>query len=94
VYRRVVRWKGYAATPEESVARNSMASLMLWVVPAACFAVALAFWANSLALQGAALLFGTFYILAYRRLVRFRVPPWLVVRAPRDESVARRAGAG
>jgi hypothetical protein len=63
-------------------------------VPAACFAVALAFWGNSLALQAAALVFGIFYILAYRRLVRFRVPGWLVVRAPRDESVARRAGAG
>jgi len=95
VYRRVVRWKGYAATPGDYVMRNSMASLFLWGVPVSCLAVALAFWNNSLALQAAALAFGIFYILAYRRLVRFRVPAWLVIRVRgHEESVAPRPGAG
>ena len=96
VYRRVVRWKSFAATsPCDHVMRNSMASLFLWGVPLSCLAVALAFWNNSLALQAAALAFGIFYILAYRRLVRFRVPGWLVIRARgHEESVAPRPGAG
>jgi len=95
IYRRVVRWKGYAGEPCDYVMRNSMASLFLWGVPISCLAVALAFWNNSVALQAAALVFGIFYMLAYRRLVRFRVPAWVVVRAPAsNESVAPRPGAG
>jgi hypothetical protein len=61
--------------------RNSIASVCLWIIPAACLAVALVFWSKSLPLQVAAAVFGISYTLAYRRLVRFRVPRWLVIRA-------------
>ena len=91
VYRRVVRWRGFAGKPADYVTRNSLASLCLWPIPLVCLTVALAFSENSLALQIAAGAFGITYTLVYRRLVRFRVPAWLVLRArsePEDAEVA------
>jgi hypothetical protein len=58
-----------------------VASLVLWPIPLACLAIALAFWDFSPAMQVAAAAFGIVYTLAYRRLARFRVPAWLVLRA-------------
>lgn len=81
VYRRVVRWRGFAGKPSDSVTRNSLASLLLWPIPLLCLAAALAFWRDSVALQLAAAGFGILYTLAYRRLVRLGIPGWLVIRA-------------
>jgi hypothetical protein len=69
--------------------RNSIASLCLWGVPVGCLALALAFWDHSLALQCAAVGFALLYTFVYRRIVRFGVPAWLVVRAnaePADDA--------
>ena len=85
-YRRVVRWRGFAGKPSDYVIRNSVASALLWVIPATCLAVALVFWDRSLPLQLAAGVFGISYTLGYRRLVRFRVPRWLVIRAGNKSS--------
>jgi UDP-GlcNAc:undecaprenyl-phosphate/decaprenyl-phosphate GlcNAc-1-phosphate transferase len=87
VYRRVVRWRGFAGKPSDYAVRNSVASALLWVIPAGCLAVALVFWDRSLPLQLAAVAFGISYTLGYRRLVRFGVPRWLVIRA-RSKSAA------
>lgn len=92
VYRRVVRWRGYAASAADCVTRNSLASLCLWVIPGLCFATALAFWDRSLVLQGAAAIFALTYLAIYRRIVRFRVPRRLVVRA-KTQAVAEEDGA-
>jgi UDP-GlcNAc:undecaprenyl-phosphate GlcNAc-1-phosphate transferase len=81
VYRRVVRWRGFAGKPSDYAARNSLASALLWVIPVTCLVIALLFWDRTLPLQLAAVVFGIFYTLGYRRLVRFGVPQWLVVRA-------------
>jgi UDP-N-acetylmuramyl pentapeptide phosphotransferase/UDP-N-acetylglucosamine-1-phosphate transferase len=82
-YRRVVRWRSFSGSPAEYVMRNSVASLLLWTIPATCLATALSFWTDSLVLQLAAGAFGIIYILGYRRLVRFGIPSWLVIRARR-----------
>jgi UDP-GlcNAc:undecaprenyl-phosphate/decaprenyl-phosphate GlcNAc-1-phosphate transferase len=81
VYRRVVRWRGYTASSSDYVTRNSLASLYLWPLPAACFFYALAFWSNSLALQLGTACFAVLYVVAYRRVVQLRIPERLVVRA-------------
>ena len=81
VYRRVVRWKGFEAKPSDYVIRNSIASLYLWVIPVVGALFGLAFWQDSFALKVSAAAFGVVYTLAYRRLVHFGVPAWLVVRA-------------
>ena len=82
VYRRVARWKGFAASPADHVTRNSIASACLWPLPAACFVVALLFWDNSLVLQSAALVFASFYARLYFRIVRFGLPGWLTISRP------------
>jgi UDP-GlcNAc:undecaprenyl-phosphate/decaprenyl-phosphate GlcNAc-1-phosphate transferase len=81
VYRRIVRWRGFDGKPSDYAVRNSLASACLWIVPATCLGIALTFRDQSLPLQIAAGAFGIFYTLGYRRLVRFRIPGWLVVRA-------------
>src|SRR5688572_17026064 len=43
VYRRVVRWRGFAGKPSDYVTRNSVASASLWAIPLACLLIALAF---------------------------------------------------
>jgi UDP-GlcNAc:undecaprenyl-phosphate/decaprenyl-phosphate GlcNAc-1-phosphate transferase len=93
VYRRVVRWRGFSGKPSDYVMRNSIASACLWVIPAACLAAALAFWDRSLPLQVAAVVFGISYTLGYRRLVRFRVPRWLVLRRGPKSLPGERAAA-
>lgn len=83
VYRRVVRWHSFDGKPWEYVTRNSVASLCLWPISYVGLAFAVAFWRDSPALQLSAAGFGIIYTLAYRRLVRFGVPAWLVLRATR-----------
>jgi UDP-N-acetylmuramyl pentapeptide phosphotransferase/UDP-N-acetylglucosamine-1-phosphate transferase len=80
-YRRVVRWRSFRGSPRDYVTRNSVASLLLWAIPVLCLALALAFWASSGVLQLAAAAFAIVYTVAYRRLARFGVPGWLVIRA-------------
>jgi UDP-GlcNAc:undecaprenyl-phosphate GlcNAc-1-phosphate transferase len=86
VYRRVVRWRSFAGKPADYVLRNSIASACLWILPAACLAIALTFWNQSTPLQVAAAVFGISYTLVYLRLIRFGVPPWLVIRAKEQPS--------
>src|SRR5688572_1294300 len=40
IYRRLARWKGFEASPAEYIARNSIASACLWILPAICFVAA------------------------------------------------------
>jgi UDP-N-acetylmuramyl pentapeptide phosphotransferase/UDP-N-acetylglucosamine-1-phosphate transferase len=94
VYRRVVRWRSFDGKPWEYVTRNSVASLCLWPIPLLCLAIALAFWRDSLALQASAAGFGIIYTLAYRRLVRFGVPAWMVIRADADAEPAELSPRG
>jgi len=79
VYRRLARWKGFAATPYDHVTRNSVASACLWILPALCFLVALASWDESLPLQAAAVIFAIGYVAFYRRIVRFGMPAWFTI---------------
>lgn len=75
VYRRMVR-------RTDAVARNSLASLIMWFWPFLCLALALVLWRETLDLQLAALSVAALYVLAYRRLVRFGVPRRRAAAAP------------
>jgi UDP-N-acetylmuramyl pentapeptide phosphotransferase/UDP-N-acetylglucosamine-1-phosphate transferase len=97
VYRRLVRWRSFTGRASDYVTRNSVASLCLWPIPLAGLSIALVFWDHSAPLQIAAAAFAIVYALAYRRLVRFRVPAWLVVRArsePREAEPAELSAEG
>jgi len=80
VYRRIVRWKGPRAAAADGVVRNSLASLCLWSIPLIGCGIALAFWDRSGVLQSGAVAFALLYVAVYRRIVRFGVPAWLVIR--------------
>jgi UDP-N-acetylmuramyl pentapeptide phosphotransferase/UDP-N-acetylglucosamine-1-phosphate transferase len=90
VYRRVARWKGYGARPADYVTRNSIASLVLWVLPVSSWIAAAALWRETLWLQLAAGVFASLYVWLYLRIVRFGVPQWALVisRAPVVEAEA------
>lgn len=94
VYRRIVRWKGFRARPADHAARNSLASLAMWPMPAAGLAAGLLLWDRSPALQAAAFGFAILYVFVYRSIVRFRVPRWMVIRASMDAVRAREATPG
>jgi UDP-N-acetylmuramyl pentapeptide phosphotransferase/UDP-N-acetylglucosamine-1-phosphate transferase/glycosyltransferase involved in cell wall biosynthesis len=80
VYRRVVRWKGFLATPSDSINRNSMASALLWVLPTLSGIMAVLFWDRSVALQIIAIAFATLYVALYRTIVHFGVPARFIIR--------------
>jgi UDP-GlcNAc:undecaprenyl-phosphate/decaprenyl-phosphate GlcNAc-1-phosphate transferase len=83
VYRRIVRWAGFGATAPERVSRNSLASSIVWVLPAICMALAVTFWDSTLILEVGAVGFVGLYLIVYASIVRFRVPVRLVLRKPR-----------
>src|SRR5262249_27417418 len=82
VYRRLVRWRGKTGHALGYARRNSLASAVMWVLPLICFALALGFWDDSSRLMIAGWTFNAVYVAIYLRFVRFKVPAWLVLRAP------------
>lgn len=94
VYHRVVRWKRRSATASDTTRRNSTASLALWWIPAVCFALAVAFWDRTGVLQLASIGFILVYGFIYRRIARFGVPRWLVIRVRPGQAPVSPASAG
>lgn len=82
VYRRLVRSRGNARNALDCARRNSLASVCMWVMPLICFALALDFWDDSSRLMIAGWSFNFLYVTIYLCFVRFKVPAWLVLRAP------------
>lgn len=95
VYRRVVRAEVCNGAARHCWKRNSLASLLMWTLPALCWLPAVAFWNRTRVLQLAAGAFAVIYVLIYRRIARFGVPTPLVVRLrPGAGSTAPAAAAG
>jgi colanic acid biosynthesis glycosyl transferase WcaI len=88
VYQRFVRWKGHGSALSDTTPRNSVASVTLCCIPALCCVLAVGFWDQSRALQLIAVGFILGYGLIYRRIVRFGVPPWLVIRVKPGQALA------
>jgi UDP-GlcNAc:undecaprenyl-phosphate/decaprenyl-phosphate GlcNAc-1-phosphate transferase len=82
VYRRLVRWSGKTRNPVDYARRNSLASACTWVLPLICFTSALTFWDDSGLLMIAGWTFNGLYVAIYHSFVNFKVPAWLVLRAP------------
>jgi hypothetical protein len=82
VYRRLVRWRGKTHSPFDYARRNSVASACMWVLPVICFTCAMSFWGDSALLMMAGWTFNALYVLIYYCFVRFKLPRWLVLRAP------------
>ena len=80
VYKRLMRWVVGRADAKALTHRNSLTSPYLWFLCMASIVPAVLFWDNTLVLLGFILLFGVTYVTLYWRIVRFRVPKWMVAR--------------
>ena len=75
IYRRVIRWAEVRNSKETlSHARNSRASPYLWVLSTLAVFPAVIWWQSTWILQCSALLFCTFYLIAYNLVVKFKIP--------------------
>lgn len=78
IYRRVLRWAVGGQSARELTRRNSMASPYLWLLCMLSIAPAVLFWNNTPALAVFLALFVASYLMLYWRIVRFKVPRWMV----------------
>lgn len=79
VYRRLLRW---AVGDDERLItkRNSRTAPYLWLLCMASIVPAVLCWSDSHLLGGFIVLFVLSYLFLYSRIVRFRVPRWLIHR--------------
>jgi len=80
IYRRLMRWAVGDRTAKVLTKRNSMTAPYLWLLCMMSIVPAMLFWSNSLVLGGFIVVFAITYVFLYASIVRFRVPPWLIVR--------------
>lgn len=80
IYKRLVRWAVGSRHVRHRITRNAMTSPYLWILSSLGVMPAVVFWGNTRALQVIALVFVGTYVWLYRRIVRFNVPRWLIVR--------------
>ena len=80
VYRRLMRWAVGTKSAKALTKRNSLTAPYLWMLCMMSIVPAVVFW-HSTAVQAVFIvLFGLTYVFLYGRIVRFRVPEWLIVR--------------
>jgi len=80
IYRRLMRWAVGDRTAKVLTKRNSMTAPYLWLLCMMSVVPAMIFWNNSAVLGVFIVLFGATYVFLYARIVRFKVPEWLIVR--------------
>ena len=74
-----MRWAMCDASIRDKTRRNSLTAPYLWVVCSLAVIPAVIFWDNSIALGACIVLFAIGYSLIYARIVRFKVPRWLII---------------
>lgn len=80
IHRRLVRQTIGEAASNRLTARNSMTSPYLWLLCSLSVIPAVLWWRNTAVLTGFLALFMVSYVVLYWRIVRFRVPKWLLPR--------------
>jgi UDP-N-acetylmuramyl pentapeptide phosphotransferase/UDP-N-acetylglucosamine-1-phosphate transferase len=79
IYRRVVRWSVGSDDERLLNQRNSLTSPYLWALATLAVIPAVLFWQNRVVLQSAILVFALSYLWLYLRIMKFRVPKWLIL---------------
>jgi UDP-N-acetylmuramyl pentapeptide phosphotransferase/UDP-N-acetylglucosamine-1-phosphate transferase len=77
IYARVVRHGVGSKDPRDRLARNSRVAPYLWAINAVGAVWACVFWQSPPLLIAGVLGFCTFYLMAYRRIVSWKVPGWV-----------------
>jgi UDP-N-acetylmuramyl pentapeptide phosphotransferase/UDP-N-acetylglucosamine-1-phosphate transferase len=80
IYRRLMRWAVGNKTAKVLTKRNSMTAPYLWMLCMLSVVPATVFWNSSGVLAVFLFLFAGVYVFLYSRIVRFKVPNWLIVR--------------
>ena len=80
IHRRLVRQLIGDTHEHRLRARNSMTSPYLWLLCSLSVIPAVAWWHDTAVLSGFLALFMMSYVVLYWRIVRFKVPKWLVTR--------------
>ena len=81
VYKRLMRWMVGSRDARHLTRRNSMTSPYLWMLCSMSVVPAALWWRQTWVMFTCIVLFAAMYCLLYWRIVRFRVPRWMVVRA-------------
>jgi UDP-N-acetylmuramyl pentapeptide phosphotransferase/UDP-N-acetylglucosamine-1-phosphate transferase len=80
IHRRLVRQMIGETSTNRLTARNSMTSPYLWLLCSLSAIPAVLWWRNTAVLTGFLVLFMVSYVVLYWRIVRFKVPRWLLPR--------------
>lgn len=80
IFRRLNHRQWASKSAHHKVHCNSMTAPYFWVLKAITALLAVMFWDNSVALIASTLLFVTFYVWLYWRIVTFKTPRWMVKR--------------
>lgn len=89
VFRRLVRWAVGRRDAASLTLRNSLTAPYLWLLSSIAALPATLLWRYPHALQAAVLVFCVIYVWLYLRVVRFRSPRWLVLRAKKGGALSR-----
>lgn len=87
IFLRLVRWKTTSHEAEDKILRNSLTSPYLWGLTAMTAMPAIIFYNSTLNLSVLIIGFMVFYLWFYRRIVRFRVPRWMILSSPNGNSL-------
>ncbi|RQP21629.1 MraY family glycosyltransferase [Piscinibacter terrae] len=80
IYRRLMRWAVGNRNAKVLTKRNSLTAPYLWMLCMMSVVPALFFWNNSHLLALFIVLFAGTYTVLYGRIVKFKVPRWMIVR--------------
>ncbi len=80
IYRRIMRWAVGEQSMRSLARRNSMTSPYLWLLCMIAVVPAMLFWDNTVILVACIGLFSVIYTALYWRIVRFKVPRWMIAR--------------
>jgi UDP-N-acetylmuramyl pentapeptide phosphotransferase/UDP-N-acetylglucosamine-1-phosphate transferase len=80
VYRRLMRWAVGNKNAKVLTKRNSMTAPYLWMLCMLSIVPAMVFWDSSGLLSVFIFMFAGTYVFLYSRIVRFKVPNWMIVR--------------
>jgi UDP-N-acetylmuramyl pentapeptide phosphotransferase/UDP-N-acetylglucosamine-1-phosphate transferase len=83
IYKRVVRWAVGSSEADSKTRRNAMTAPYLWVLSSLAVAPAVGFYDNRWALGAFFVVFVMSYVWFYWRIVRMKVPRWMIAGNPR-----------
>jgi UDP-N-acetylmuramyl pentapeptide phosphotransferase/UDP-N-acetylglucosamine-1-phosphate transferase len=79
IFKRLVRWTVGPRDARALTRRNSLTSPYLWLLSLMAVGPATLFWSNGVVLGTLCCLFIGSYIWLYAKIVRFKVPAWMII---------------